>query len=378
LAHAYTPGLRVTRKTRLTRERTLPLRGDVLVEPGQSVRAEDVVAKTELPGPVTILNVVNQLGIEPEEIHDYMLLKEGDRFKKGDPIAENRPLLGLKFLKTVIKAPMDGIVENVSSITGQVVLREPPQPVQVHAYFDSRITRIIEHEGVELETYATFVQGIFGIGGEAWGELSVIVAAPDEVLTPEKLRPEHAGKILIGGSHFTRQAFDRARELGVAGVIVGGFHDQDVREILGYDLGVAITGHEDVGLTLVMTEGFGEIPMAEKTFRLLQERHGCRASLSGATQIRAGVIRPEVIIPYPQSEWSAGQEEEKEAAQAVREGDHIRVIREPYFGRLGRVKTLIPALQRVECETKVRVLEVEFEDGTAAVVPRANIERIEE
>ncbi len=378
MAHAYTPGLRVARRAHLSRERTLPLKGDVLVKVGDTVRSEDVVARTELPGPVTILNVVNQLGIEPREIDDYMLVKEGETFDKGQPLAENKPLFGLSFLKTVIKAPIEGVVENVSDITGQVVLREPPQPVEVFAYFDGRVTAVLPEEGVQIETVATFVQGIFGIGGETWGDLKVTVEGPDRALTADKLKPEHRGKILIGGCHFTRDAFDKAREIGVAGVVVGGFHDQDVREILGYDLGVAITGHEEVGLTLVMTEGFGSIPMAPKTFSLLQERDGARAALSGATQIRAGVIRPEIIIPYPQDRWEAEADDVRESAQAVREGDHIRVIREPYFGKLGTVKKLTPALERVECETKVRVLEVAFEDGSTATVPRANIERIED
>ncbi|MCD6282616.1 hypothetical protein J7J84_03285 [bacterium] len=172
MAHAYTPGLRVARRAHLSRERTLPLKGDVLVNEGDTVRSEDVVAKTELPGPVTILNVVNTLGIEPEEIHDYMLVKAGDTFAKGAPLAQNKPLFGLSFLKTIVKAPTDGVVESISTITGQVVLREPPQPVQVFAYFDGRITRVLPGDGVQIETVGTFVQGIFGIGGETWGELS--------------------------------------------------------------------------------------------------------------------------------------------------------------------------------------------------------------
>jgi len=378
VAHAYTPGLRVARRAHLSRERTLPLKGDVLVKEGDTVRSQDVVAKTLLPGPVTILNVVNQIGIEPDEIHDYMLVKAGDTFTKGDPLAQNKPLFGLSFLKTIIKAPTDGVVESISTITGQVVLREPPLPVQVFAYFDGRITRVLPGDGVQMETVGTFVQGIFGIGGETWGELSLAVDNASEVLTADKLKPEHKGKILVAGCHFTRDAFDKAREIGVAGVIVGGFHDQDVRSILGYDLGVAITGHEELGLTLVMTEGFGSIPMAPKTFALLKERVGARAALSGATQIRAGVIRPEIIIPFPQEQWESAADDVRESAQAVREGDQIRVIREPYFGWLGTVKELTPALERVECETKVRVLEVAFEDGSTATVPRANIERIED
>jgi len=54
------------------------------------------------------------------------------------------------------------------------------------------------------------------------------------------------------------------------------------------------------------------------------------------------------------------------------------VIREPYFGRIGRVTALPPELQKLETEAMVRVLEVEFDDGTRATIPRANVELIEE
>jgi len=60
---------------------------------------------------------------------------------------------------------------------------------------------------------------------------------------------------------------------------------------------VEATGTEQVGFTLILTEGFGSIPMAGKTFALLSAHAGQPASISGATQIRAGVIRPEIIIP---------------------------------------------------------------------------------
>ncbi len=58
--------------------------------------------------------------------------------------------------------------------------------------------------------------------------------------------------------------------------------------------------------------------------------------------------------------------------------DPVRCIRDPYFGRIGTVKRLIPELTVVESETKVRVLEVQLDDGQVVVVPRANIEMIEE
>ena len=38
--------------------------------------------------------------------------------------------------------------------------------------------------------------------------------------------------------------------------------------------------------------------MAQKTFDMLKHRAGSIASINGATQIRAGVVRPEIIVPY--------------------------------------------------------------------------------
>ena len=165
-------------------------------------------------------------------------------------------------------------------------------------------------------------------------------------------------------------------KVGAAGVVVGGFDDPDLKRLLGKDLGVAITGHEDVTTTLVLTEGFGEIAMAHGTFDLLKKREGRKASINGATQIRAGVIRPEIVIPVVE-ERDKLQEEVTGEATGLEIGSSIRVIREPYFGRLGEVTQLPNELRKMESESMVRVLEVRFEDGSEALLPRANVEMIE-
>jgi hypothetical protein len=142
---------------------------------------------------------------------------------------------------------------------------------------------------------------------------------------------------------------------------------------MGYDLGVAITGTENIGLTLVLTEGFGHMPMAERTYKLLTSHVGKAASVSGATQIRAGVLRPEIVIPVPAE--SVPKEGDRRST-GLEIGSLIRGIREPYFGRIGRVAQLPPELAALETEAHVRVLAAEF-DGKVAVLPRANVELIE-
>jgi hypothetical protein len=203
------------------------------------------------------------------------------------------------------------------------------------------------------------------------------VKGPGEALTEAHVGEDARGKVLVGGSHVSTKVLRHAIQKGARAVVVGGFDDHDLREFLGYDLGVAITGSEEKGITLIVTEGFGEIPMANRTFELLQACEGRKVSVSGATQIRAGVLRPEIVAP--RLEESAPQEAEGGGGEAggLALGSPIRVIRQPYFGRLGRVASLPPELIALETEAKVRVLEVDFGNGSKVLLPRANVEMIE-
>lgn len=372
MAHTYTPGLRVTRRATIRKKRQLPLAGEVLVSEGETVQRDRVVARTELPGDVTTLNLVNRLGVTPDELPDFMLRKEGEPVESGEPLAETRPFI--KWFKTTVESPVSGAVESVSPVTGQVILRGPPRPVQVRAYVDGTVVETIPGEGVVIETAGAFLQGIFGIGGESWGAIHPLAATPDERLSEDRIDASCAGRICIAGGLVTLDLIRKAREIGAAGLIGGGIRDRDLRSLLGYDLGVAITGTEEIDLTVVVTEGFGDIAMATKTFDILNERNGDEASISGATQIRAGVLRPEIIVPDTGSSAAA---EESVATEGLSVGDPIRTIRSPFFGKTGVVTALPSELAAVESEVRVRVLEVQFENGQQAVIPRANAERIE-
>jgi len=372
MAHAYTPGLRVTEKTRIVKERKLPLPGDVMVKIGDTVKAEDVVACTCLPGNVQTVNVAGLLGTLPEDVRDCMLKKEGETIKKNEVIAETKGFLGL--FKSRVQSPTDGSIESISNVTGQVILREPPEPVEVFAYIDGKVVKIFEKEGVAIETYAAFIQGIFGIGGETYGDIKRVVEDEASILTSKEIDKNCKDKILIGGSLATSDGLKKSIEVGAKGIVVGGIADRDLRDFLGYDIGVAITGSETIGLTLVITEGFGKMRMARKTFNLLTMHEGKKASINGATQIRAGVIRPEVVVPIKEAKI---EKEKIRTKTGLVVGSPIRIIREPFFGELGKVVALPSELQKIETEAKVRILEVELENGKHVTLPRANVEMIE-
>lgn len=376
MAHAYTPGLKVKRCTIVTKTRRLPIQGEVLVAQGDKVKHDQIVARTYIPGDPQMINVANQLGIRVEDLHKYMIKHRGAQVKKDEVIAEKSSMFG--HFKSLVKSPIDGTVELVSEITGQVALRALPMPLEIAAYIPGQVVHVMPNEGATIRTPAALIQGIFGIGGESYGELRMGVDSPVDVLTVEKIDSSCEGKILVGGSLVTLDALKKAVKSNVKGIIVGGIEDEDLIRFLNYEIGVAITGEEDIETTIVATEGFGKMRMAEKTFGLLKSFVGKGAAINGATQIRAGVIRPEIVIPLNEDEAKQLIENEEEEISGMTPGTHVRVIRDPFFGAIGRVVKLPIELRTVGTGSEVRVVEVELENGQRTIVPRANVEIIEE
>ena len=373
MAHAYTPGLKVLQRTSVDKERRLPLKGDVLVVAGKTVVPDDIVARTYLPGNVQMVNIANLLNIDAQDIAEVMLVDIGSEIKEGELLAETKGLFG--FFKSSAVSPVDGVLESISDVTGQVVLREVPIPVEIDAYMNGEVASVLEEEGVVVTSNAVFIQGIFGMGGENRGELRVLVDSREDELTPEMIPGDVKGAVIVGGSFISLEAYKKAISVGAAAVVVGGFNYHDLKDVLGYTLGVAITGSENLGTSLILTEGYGRIPMGNRCFELLKQHNEKFTSVNGSTQIRAGVIRPEIVIPLTADD-SMESRSDKDTTSGISSGSLVRVIRAPYFGDIGTVVSLPSELQQMESETMVRVAEVEI-GGETLVIPRANLEMVE-
>lgn len=372
MGSAYTPGLTVSGDIVVRRTRRLPIKGEVLVKVGDAVTPKASVARAMLPGILQNVKLADQLGVEAKDVQQFLKVQIGSPVEKGQIIAEGKKMFGL-FKAPTATCDFNGTLESYSDVTGNALVREPSIPIEIDAYIKGTIVDIMPEEGAIIETRCAMVQGIFGVGGERQGVIRIAVSGPDQLLDENSILPDDKGKILIGGSGMTAAAIKKASSVGAAGIIAGGIKDSDLIEFLGYDIGVAITGTEKIDLTLMVTEGFGFLPMAGRTFELLKSLVGLEASINGATQIRAGVIRPEVIVPDPPQ---AGQSAAEAKALALEIGSQVRIIREPYFGLIGTVTELPPELVTLDSGTHVRVLRAKLNSGEDATVPRANVEII--
>jgi hypothetical protein len=371
-AYAYTPGMKVKRAVVVRKTRRLPILGEVLVKKGDELGFDTIVAKTDIPGEPNVVRIDEILGVLSEDVPVYMVKKVGDKVEKDEIIAKSSSMFGL--IKKNVASPFAGIIESVSDSSGQVVIRAPPIPVELKAYVRGTVAEVIPKEGVIIETNAAFIQGICGISGERHGKIRVAIGTPEDVLTAETISPDDKGKILIGGSLVTYDAIEKALQVGAIGVVAGGIEGNCLSKFIGYEMGVAITGEEEVGLTLIITEGFGKMRMSSRTFSLLKEFDGHEAAINGTTQIRAGVLRPEIIIPHK----LVLSKSEEELSRGMVPGTPVRIIGDPYFGKIGTVSSLPVQLKKVETGSDVRVVDVKLEDGEIVTVPRANVEIIEE
>ncbi len=327
--------------------------------------------------PVVIINVAKKLDIPAVLIRAYMRYQEGDEVRQGAVIADDHGAMGLGYCY----APATGVIEKICTRSGMVTIVRPTKQTQVDAYLQGRVTLVIPEKGARVETAASYIQGVFGLGFENYGVVRVVAQSPDATVTAQDITKDHEGAVLVGGAGITLEALRKALDEGVRGIITGGAGHADLSALLGHDIGVGITGQEDLAMTVILTEGFGTMPMAGDTHELLRSAEGRLASVNGSTQVRAGAIRPEIVISRPEG-GDKGRlrpveecllEREHERGEA-RLGSKVRMVRNPKFGHWGRIVGLPAAPVLFETEARLPSAEVELENGSRVFVPLANLE----
>jgi transcription elongation GreA/GreB family factor len=138
---AYTPGLRVTADTLLHATRRLPMRGQVLVAQGDVVTADTVVARAEIPGILHLDRMAQRLHVEPSELAAAMVKQVGDEVKAGDVMARTPGLFG-RYFKSEAQAMVSGTIEEISTTSGYVRIREAPRRIDVLAHFAGTIVEV--------------------------------------------------------------------------------------------------------------------------------------------------------------------------------------------------------------------------------------------
>ncbi len=376
MGSAYTPGLQIAKSTRIEKYRELPLPGKALVKVGTEVQATTAVLAADIPGEIDIVRIAERLGFDPRDVVSGMKVNTGEHVEKGSLLCEVKSFFG--FISNRVLSPSAGVIEYFTEANAHLGIRHPPKPLLVNAYIRGVVTAVEETKSVTIECMGALIQGIFGVGGENHGIIFPLPVAPDAVVSERDLKPlqnQLPGAVLIGGACFSQGALDMAASFGVHGVVTGSVDSQTLMHLVGKDISISVTGDEVVPFTFIITEGFGTIPIAKRIVDLALELKGREAAVNGATQVRAGALRPEVIVPLetPLSKSDTSEQ----APQVLAIGSKIRAIRVPYFGELGTVTALPLEPILIPSGAKVRVLKARLDRGEEVIIPRANVELVQ-
>jgi hypothetical protein len=265
------------------------------------------------------VNVAQALGVAPNEISQYLLKAEGDGLALGEAIARRRQG---RWRTRQCLSPCEGFVLAVTPGSGWVVCEEPAESAGLLALVRGTVAQVLPARGVVIETKGALVQGIWCCGREAVGTVRMAVSDPAEDLTAGAVDVDCRGCILVGGSGASAAALRQAAEAGVAGVVLGGVAARS--ELISDRL---------QGLAVLVTEGFGHVPMSRSTFDLLSSCVGHQAMISGAAADPGLPGFPEVVIPLP----LASGLEQPLSRPPLGTGVQVRLTSPLHLGLVGRI-----------------------------------------
>jgi hypothetical protein len=222
--------------------------------------------------------------IPPSRVKRSLLHDVGAQIEQGAPLARAGRLSGKKCL-----SPVSGMLADVDDATGYIIIIPDPVRYELLANVPGVVTEVMPYEGVQIDTPAAQVYGIFGIGTSQYGVLQLMVTDPSEPITPNKIDARFAYAIVIGGCGISAAALQKAVQEGVRGIIVGSIDEAELRAFLGaegyasWDAGppnrrFPLSPRSAGDLVLIVTEGFWQpSDVAARCFDLLASYSGREA-----------------------------------------------------------------------------------------------------
>lgn len=257
-----------------------PVRGEVVRIDKGLVMMREVL---DYPTKPVVIDIVTPTREKPAHIKSILNFKEGDYVEKGMQLVKLSPEL------PVLNSPATGTVKEINTEKGTITIQYDNKPVPLYSFVKGTVAAVEPGMCVEIEGHGAVVYGVFGLGGENSGELM-------ELKKGEEIDIRSKDMVILMNETITKEHLKRCVTHKVKGIIAPSLHASAWVSFYGKELGAGFTGNEEIPFTLVLTEGFGRLAMKETIYEFFKESCGKTISLSGRTQIRAGVLRPMVII----------------------------------------------------------------------------------
>lgn len=341
--------------TTVRRARLLPHAGEVITPVGQQVSAANIVARAPIISNFQIVEASELLEIQPDDLPEYLLVREGDLIQKGTPLMQKKSIFGRN---KIFRSPTEGYLHQIRD--GCLVIERVGEAIELRAMLPGRVVSIIPERGVIVETHGSLIQTGWDSGKDGFGKLMFATQEPGAVLEPNLAGNLIHGMVLVAGRVTKVQVFEHLHNFGVRGLIVGS---------LSFELGEKAKEFE---FPVMATEGLGEQPISQPIFELLQQSQGRQTSLLAA-QTGEHSRRGEVVIPLPTTNYPEAPSPD-EVQLTV--GSTVRIIQSGSDSLIGKVKRVYTQPRWSNSGTYTPGADIEFEDGRMTFVSIYNLDKL--
>jgi hypothetical protein len=275
-------------------------------------------------------------------------------------LTRRRPAPGL----TVLVQPGDRVRAD------QAVAESPDRSRVVLAGMAGRVREATPGREVSIEGQVMYLAGTLGLGGSAVGPLAFLPRGESIAMVAIP-----TGAILVYPQRIPLTLLQRAISGGVAGIIAASVSGLELEAISRLDLTALYDGLIPEGdrfpVPVILTEGLGERVMDAITQRILTQRAGEYALISGLTDPRRN-IRPEILLSLPPD--SPVMPLPADAALVV--GARVRVVAGEYRDAHGQIVQLFTRRQRDQIGMLTESARIRMENGLMCVTPLHTLDRL--
>lgn len=340
--------------------------GQAQVSVGQKVLPYEIVGVQHKKPGFRVFRLDEILGVDSFKAGEFLVRSVGSYLIKGETIAKRTFFLGLGGI--VFKSPVEGVIKEYDRETGQLMIEYPTQVIKVPSGVEGEIAEVLPNRRVVVQSSALVVRGRLGVGFRREGIIKVLAFSEIPVLL-SAVTDDLFGKIVVAGSSVSREVLYKLTSIGAKGLITGGIEWRDFSGLRG------TRGQlEDVGLTLVVLGGFGNLAIDKDCFSFLQKFDGRLGIISG--------VWKKLLLPCSKDS-DLGQELEKPPVRSnlyniiePKNGDQVRILTLGHFGEGGMIEEILGDEIILESEIKARGARIRLENGESLNVPLSNLEVI--
>jgi len=312
--------------------RTLESSSEIYVKVGDEIRPETILYSIWKKSGFRTFDLSQLFNVSPEKASILLQRTIGSRIYQGDVLAKKKEMFGLK--EKVFKSPLTGVLVDYSEETTRFTLQYLPQEIKKVSGVFGKVIEILPEKSIDIGTIVDTVYGLVSFGVDREGSL-LEVGYPDIPIQIDQITDKAKGKIIFGGTKVSIDVLYKALSVGVRAVITGGIDFHDYLSLRG-----SKGRFEDVGFSVLATEGFTTAPIYTPVYDLLKQSEHRHVFLMAALQKLVIPLASGHLPAIKNDEYITPENESSRSYVVLAIGAKVRLLSGDYAGEYGIVSSV--------------------------------------